>query len=1383
MLPRRKSLPRSWDPRPLLSDLRRSLRSKMASSIIRRRRESNMAAQAATTDDIQDKRMRLRDNRPKSFHSGAHPGEALGLKPGQPLSVEDIQALKAALQGGRPATFHPGMLSRNKSADDGKPTRVKEITAKLRPYLDSGEMPPVSVYKELKDRLLNEDVMKRLAEVFQLISVSLVKTDANTTSLRLRFSTLDNAHALWTHSALGLLEPLIETVLTSPMRSSVGMEDLRMRVDVEEEDYLPVFETLSEGDYFVRVKDSKGGPNSQEDIQTRQGEVLRVVEADDVAQLKVESLGGERTGSILRDNVAHVGPFQDDMLKRCTENRKDPESVPVISEANLQGMVPGTYVVEEDFEAKAGDEISVPSGTRVVVAMEDRPGPLVNWCLVRCPDESKQGFLPRSCLKLEEADTVDPTSPAMEKTDPFGSLASGNNGDTHSIGAVSRAVLDWYRQKHYDSGLKSCADAAVASLKALTSRETTRSDSRRSSLGDLAASQENKDGGEMRPGATAILTPAANAGHSQTSAAGSPVQEENEESALDENGHPTTSEGDKENVHYLRSILKSAEENEDLKAVSDNLHKLLHVLIREDGEESLPESAQCATKLQEVAVKLEDATTQVAAEIFLAQISRQKGDFAKARDHFHTATTYQFGTKGMDKGLLARLYCEMGSLCAEIGDWNGRNVSLEKALSLLNHIVPGKSDDMLHDNTKTVIQLYEYYLFKAILANDSKTENKMCRQLFHLYGQANTLRWSTMCAERALLINKAEERPTLGDFYNLHTLYTHEGKWCSASMCLKKVLEYETTNPSLYLKLADLCIKIGASSTQKGADRKVVPSETRKYFQRILDLTAGSENRSLQFEAHTGLFAVNGGKNDIAAAVHHLEEAMSLSQELGMVTERLELLTVAGSFYQERCHEGKVATSKLEEALSLANQTKSELGGGIVCSKLGLVLQWQGYYKQAEGYLKRALLLSLRTNNKINELISYANIANLYKDWKNFYIAEKCLRKALLIDVTAEDEKLAFNCYADIYAALGNIYLFHLDDKLAAKCYYEMALAVALWNSDKRGQMHLANFLGNCQGDLNDGQEDQAPKYFQFALPLAVELRERSVEGILRARLGEMHLKAGNHQAALSHTKDSLGIFIDLDDKKNEARTWKATGDIYSSMESYELADMYYQKANIIATDIGDLEEQWTVCQALGNLYAYSMDEHGRAVNFFQQTVLPLAEKSGDTNKEILAHNWLTHLLHKVNRYDDAITHAQRAWRLSADVSDPLSERVACLRLARLHLCQEQYELAEHYFLQALSLTHGVFVEDVGCRYYLNLYSTLADITLNHMKDARDAATYYEIALGLAMHGDFKKKEMYVLTQLAKIYHTQLNDKELSLEFYRRARVLATELRQSSGSM
>ncbi|XP_019646272.1 PREDICTED: SH3 domain and tetratricopeptide repeat-containing protein 1-like isoform X2 [Branchiostoma belcheri] len=1377
MLPRRKSLPRSWDPRPLLSDLRRSLRSKMASSIIRRRRGSKMAA--ATTDDIQDKKMRMRDNRPKSFHLGAHPGEALGLKPGQPLSVEDIQALKATLQGGRPATFHPGMLSKNKSTEGGKPARVKEITAKLRPYLDSGEMPPVSVYKELKDRLLNEDVSKRLSGVFQLISVSLVRTDANTTSLKLRFGTLENAHALWTHSALGLLEPLIETVLTSPMRSNVGMEDLRMRVDVEEEDYLPVFETLSEGDYFVRVKDDKSGLSSQEDIQTRPGEVLRVVQADDVAQLKVESLGGERTGSILRENVAHVGPFQDDMLKRCTEKRREPESVPVVNAENLHAMVPGTYVVEEDFEATAGDEISVPSGTRVAVAVEDRPGPLIDWCLVRCLEDSKQGFLPRSCLKLEEADAVDPTSPALEKADPFGSLASGNNGGTHSIGAVSRAVLDRYRQTHYDRGLKSCADAAVASLKALTSRETTRSDSRRSSLDDLAVGQENKDGGEIRSGTTAILTPAANAGHSQT---GATEEENNEESAAEDNGPSTASEGDKENIHYLRSILKSAEENEDLKAVSDNLNKLLHVLIREDGEDSLAESAQCAKKLQEIGAKLEDPKTQAAAEIFLAQISKQKGDFTKAKDHFLAAITYQFDTKGMDKALVARLHCEVGSLCAEIGDFDGRNVSMEKALSLLNHIVPGKSDDMLPEDVKVVIPLYEYYMFKAILANDTKTENKMCRQLFRLYGQANALRWSTMCAERALLINKAEERPTLGDFYTLHTLYAQDGKWCSASLCLKIVLEYETANPTLYLKLADLCIKGASSSTQDDADRKVVPSETRKYFQRILDLTAGSENRSLQFEAHTGLFAVNGGKNDVAAAVQHLEEAISLSQDLGMVTERLELLTVAGSFYQERCHEGKTATSKLEEALSLANQTKSELGGGIVCNKLGLVLQWQGYYKQAEGYLKRALLLSLRTNNKINELISYANIASLYKDWKNYYIAEKCLRKALLIEVPTEGERLAFNCYADIYAALGNIYLFHLDNKPAAKCYYEMALAVAMWNSDKRGQMHLANFLGTCQGDLNDGQEDQAPKYFQFALPLAVELKERSVEGVLRARLGEMHLKAGNHQAALSHTKDSLGIFIDLDDKKNEARTWKATGDIYSSMESFELADMYYQKANIIATDIGDLDEQWTVSQALGKLYAYDMNELNRAVDFFQHTVLPLAEKTGDNSKEILAHNWLTHLMYKVNRYDDATTHANRAWRLSAEAHNPLCERVACLRLARLHLCQEQYELAEHYFLQALSLTHGVFVEDVGCRFYLNLFSTLADITLNHMKDAKDSATYYEMALGLAMHGGFRAKEMYVLTQLAKIYHTHLNDKELSLEFYNRARLLATELRKSSGS-
>lgn len=65
---------------------------------------------------------------------------------------------------------------------------------------------------------------------------------------------------------------------------------------------------------------------------------------------------------------------------------------------------------------------------------------------------------------------------------------------------------------------------------------------------------------------------------------------------------------------------------------------------------------------------------------------------------------------------------------------------------------------------------------------------------------------------------------------------------------------------------------------------------------------------------------------------------------------------------------------------------------------------------------------------------------------------------------------------------------------------------------------------------------------------------------------------------------------------------------------------------------------------------------------------------------------------------------------------DHLNERVAYHRLAALYHCLDQYELAEHYYLKALSLCPAPLLFEEETLYYVQVYQTLGDITFYDLK-------------------------------------------------------------------
>lgn len=177
-----------------------------------------------------------------------------------------------------------------------------------------------------------------------------------------------------------------------------------------------------------------------------------------------------------------------------------------------------------------------------------------------------------------------------------------------------------------------------------------------------------------------------------------------------------------------------------------------------------------------------------------------------------------------------------------------------------------------------------------------------------------------------------------------------------------------------------------------------------------------------------------------------------------------------------------------------------------------------------------------------------------------------------------------------------------------------------------------------------------------------------------------------------------------------------------------------------------------------------------------QDRALPLAVTTGNQEAELRLCNKLAALLAELETPQDSLEFAHVALALSITLGDRLNERVAYHRLAALHHRLGHGELAEHFYLKALSLCTSPLEFDEETLYYVKVYLALGDIIFYDLKDPFDAAGYYQLALAAAVDLGNKKAQMKIYARLATIYHNFLLDREKSLFFYQKARTFAAEL-------
>ncbi|XP_054247397.1 SH3 domain and tetratricopeptide repeat-containing protein 1 [Indicator indicator] len=757
----------------------------------------------------------------------------------------------------------------------------------------------------------------------------------------------------------------------------------------------------------------------------------------------------------------------------------------------------------------------------------------------------------------------------------------------------------------------------------------------------------------------------------------------------------------------------------------------------------------------------------------LGRLSVRKLKLSQARVYFEEALGAVAGGFS-DLYLVIALYTNLTAIYLTQKNKEKCTHVFEKAASLLmgtpNYIC---SADLESD-------ILKYALKRTILSQNKHAEARACFLLAKHYGAHKQHEEALPFLERfQLLLKDLGLQNNLANhcYFKLAESY-HEKCLPHIVLSCIKVTSSQSPNTLMdSLQRIDLVIKNAPKIYGLRRLRHMLPSQTAPYLVQALSSVFSAEQQGLCSTLCLSLAELYSHHKRYAKAITYMLQALDSVSAKPEETIN-NLVSLAWLYILHR--QCDVALVILNAVVDSSWSNPQQLG--IAYNMLAIALRRTNNTKAAAESYYRALCLSEQTGTTHNQAIALANFGALC-----LHAAASKLAEHYFIRAVKLFSKLpSMDCGQDFIQVLLQLGCYYVGrtQREKGRVYYEWAFLVAMETSHLESQLQAIKLLCQFYSTVAPN-EAQCVIYNEYQLSLARKLSNKVLEGQILETISQLYLSLGTessfpcfraYRSALEYTKRSLGIFIDLQKKEQEAYAWLRAGKIYYVLRQNELVDLYIQVAQDAALHTGDPNLGMELSEAAGDIFFNGTWEKEKAVTFYRDRALPLAVQTGNKPTELRLCNKLVELLVNLKAYEESLEYARASLMLSVNLGDQLNERIAYHRLAAIHHHLGHSELAEHFYLKALSLCSSPLEFEEETLYYVKVYSILGDIIFYDLKDPFDAAGYYHLALAAAMDLGNKKAQLKIYTRLAIIYHNFLVDRELSLFFYQKARTFATEL-------
>uniref|UniRef100_A0A8C2TAV5 SH3 domain and tetratricopeptide repeats 2 n=1 Tax=Coturnix japonica TaxID=93934 RepID=A0A8C2TAV5_COTJA len=1151
--------------------------------------------------------------------------------------------------------------------------------------------------------LENDD--RDVCALFKELSARLLCIQAQEDRFLLTFKTLEEVWKFSTYLTLGYVGHCLEQLLFEQeyWLNCALVEDTEVTVSMDENRLATIYLglLLQEGHFYSRAVPSacQSEGEGQEGLQLCRNELVHVKNIGEESKWEAISLLTGQRGLVpvaALEPVPH--PFYQWFLKNYAMSFGISQE---ISGTTSQLIVKGKCTATADHRGAAWDELSFSKGDSIEVIGFLLPG--LPWFVGKSLSNGNIGFVPVRSVNAEACEPLEKGLVFLSEEENLLLLSIPCNGGEQHFATLLRelARTDITSVYRLEAVLRGCKDTQL-----LESWEEI------NSLVTASTSEQSSPGSESAPATWEdVLLDKLN-------------DFDDPKFFIDLNA------GHMEDADVFEPILTFLNQDSYMPCFQ-SLYDLSFSFLNSTfyGFSDEDELVLYLETSRNWAKRTHSVWAHVRLCFLLGKLCMKKVKFSQARVYFEEAmSTLDRGLE--DLPLLAALHVNLASIYLKQNMKNKFSSLLGKMVALLV-CLPSRSFSSEHE-----LRVMMYVLREAIAVGNAPLEARVCFLIVKLFLQLGKNDEVLPFIEHlqclcTILFRQDTRAVPLDATPILSYLYD---KKCLPSIALASARSFVPSGikgtPTPIWK-AGFILQNMSKLLGNQLERSSIPALACSYLKQALHFSCEGRAVTTQRSLSIILSRLYLQHGVLDGAVCYAAQAVAFSRLIGE-EEAFESSLSLGWMYLLSSQPGPAADI-MGQLLHSLHGTDSVTQGGVVHNLLAIALKGAGQVqKAAENYLQ-ALHKAKETGNKRNQAIALANLGQLSQSRGASQLSELYLLQAaqLYAELQGSEELELELVYVLLWLAQAMVSRRRMED---GKLCYELALVFALKWHNMRSQLHVTEALCHFYSQVCPSLQ-ACITYHEHRVSLAQKLQDRELEGNVRQTLSQLYQALGTPEAlrlSLDCTKQSLRIFIDLEDTGKAAEAWLQAGRLYYLMQEDELVDMYFQAAIETALKAENFSLAMDLYEKAGDNFFNGNRHRDQAVEFYRGGAVPLARKLQAIKTELRLFNKLTELQIGLQGYEKALEFATLAARLSIRVGDQLQELVAFHRLATVYYFLQMYEMAEDCYLKTLALRPPMLQCSGEALYYCKVYCHLGNLTLHKLKDEQDAAAYFLLALAAA---------------------------------------------------
>ncbi|NXD26717.1 S3TC2 protein, partial [Spelaeornis formosus] len=1152
--------------------------------------------------------------------------------------------------------------------------------------------------------------------LFKELSARLVCMQAHEDRFLLTFKTLEEVWKFSTYLTLGYVGACLEQLLFAQefWLDCALVEDTELRVTMDEEHLATIYMDLllQEGNFFSRAVPGvwKSEQEGEEGLQLFRNDLIHVRSAGQDSRWEGMSLLTGQRGVVpaaALEPIPH--PFYQWFLKNYAVSFGLSQQ---ISGTSSQAMVKGRCIATKDHRGAAWDELSFSKGDPIEIIGLFIPG--LPWFVGRSLSTGSIGFVPTQYVNPEACEPLGKGFVFLSEEEKSPVLHVPCNGDEQHfatlLGDLARTdITSVYRLEFLPDPTMVSLSLPESALHGSKEIQVLQSWEEINDWATSSTSELSSPGSETAPGTLedVLLEKLDDLDYPKF--------------FIDLNAGHTE---DEDVFDHLLTFLNQDTFVPSFQSFYDLSFSFLHSTFYGFSDED--ELVLYLETSRNWAKRTHSVWAHVRLCFLLGKLCIKKVKFSQARVYLEEAMSVLDRGFG-DLPLLAALHVSLASIYLKQNMKDKFSSLLGKTVTLLV-CLPGRSF-----SSESELGLLMYVLRESIAVGNAPLEARICFLIVKLFLQLGRTEEVLPFLEHLQCLSATWPSPgsCAGPLDAAATLgYLYDKKYLPniALASVRSFVPSGTKGTPTPVWRAGFILQNASKLLGKALDGSSMPAVACWYLEQALQFCSESRAVPMQRTLCALLSRTFLQHGLLDGAVCYAARAAALGRLLGE-EEALESSLSLGWLQVLRQQPGPAGEVLRRSLRGAASDTQR----GALHNLLAMALRGQGRIQEAAENFLRALHKAKETGSRRNQAVALANLGQLSLSCGAAQLAELYLLWSVRLYAELQGQQEPDLELAQVLLWLAQVMVDRqrMED---AKLCYELALGFALKWQNLRSQLHvterLCHFYSRESPDL-----PACVTYHELRVSLARRLQDRQLEGSARQTLSQLYLALGTPEAlrqSLDCTKQSLRIFIDLEESVKAAEAWLQAGKLYYLLQEDELVEMYFQAAIETALKGDNFSLAMDLYEKAGDTFFHGSRSRARAVEFYRGGAVPLARKLKATQAELRLFNKLAELQISLQGYEKALEFATLAARLSLRVGDPWQELVAFHRLARAYEQLHMFEMAEDCYLKTLAMRAPVLQSSAEALYYCKVYWHLGNLALLKLKDEQDASSYFLLALAAA---------------------------------------------------